>query len=130
MKTKKFREFILESQDDVMSPEEINDYISDLTPNDSDVPDYFMDLIKKSGKKFELKTVQIQDLLKSDKALEEYVNSGEKRYGENGVSDIEPYEEDLDNPIVIFNDEVVDGYSRTSTLFHRGEKTIKAWVSK
>ncbi len=109
--------------------DQINRYMSEVTPDESDVPDYFMSLIKKSGKKFELKTVKIKDLLDADKSLEEYVLSGEIRYGENGESEYEPFEGELDNPIVIFNGEVVDGYSRTSTLYHRDVKTIQAWVS-
>jgi hypothetical protein len=109
--------------------DQINRYMSEVTPDESDVPDYFMSLIKKSGKKFELKTVKIKDLLDADKSLEEYVLSGEIRYGENGESEYEPFEDELDNPIVIFNGEVVDGYSRTSTLYHRDVKTIQAWVS-
>lgn len=109
--------------------DQINRYMSEVTPDESDVPDYFMSLIKKSGKKFELKTVKIKDLLDVDKSLEEYVLSGEIRYGENGESEYEPFEDELDNPIVVFNGEVVDGYSRTSTLYHRDVKTIQAWVS-
>jgi hypothetical protein len=109
--------------------DQINRYMSEVTPDESDVPDYFMSLIKKSGKKFELKTVKIKDLLDADKSLEEYVLSGEIRYGENGESEYEPFEDELDNPIVVFNGEVVDGYSRTSTLYHRDVKTIQAWVS-
>ena len=123
---KLFEDWIRES---IMSATDINRYLKDVTPDDSDVPDYFMSQISKSKKKFELKTVKIEDLLKADKSLEEYVMSKEERYGEGGSSDYEPYDDELDQPIVVFNGEVIDGYSRTSTLYHRGIKTIKAWVS-
>jgi disulfide oxidoreductase YuzD len=113
-----------------MSAEEIADYIKSLTPRDSDHPDYFISLILKSKKRFRLETVKIEDLLKKDASLREYVESGEVRYGEDGESDIEPHPDDLFNPIVVFEGEVVDGYSRTSTLYHSGEKTIQAWVSE
>jgi hypothetical protein len=129
MRFKTFHKWIA-NEAEQLSAKEINDYISDLTPRDSDIPDYFMELIKKSGKKFVLKTVSIEDLLANDQALSDYVKSGEVRYGEGGESELEPRESDLDYPIVVFNGEVVDGYSRTSTLYHRGEKTIKAWVSE
>jgi hypothetical protein len=112
------------------SANDIISYIKSLTPDDSDHPDYFIGLIKKSGKSFELKTLDIKDVMKMDKDLEEYVKSGEVRYGEGGVSDLEPYDDELDNPIVIFDGYVVDGYSRTSTLYKRGVKNIQAWVSK
>ena len=119
-----------ESSNFTMSAEEIADYIKSLTPRDSDHPDYFISLILKSKKKFHLETVKIEDLLKKDDSLREYVESGEVRYGEDGESDIEPHPDDLFNPIVVFEGEVVDGYSRTSTLYHSGEKTIQAWVSE
>lgn len=126
MKFKLFEAWCNESQ---MTAEEINDYLREITPEDSDVPDYSMEQIKKSGKKFELKTIEIPTLLQGDPSLREYVMSGEERYGEEGESDYEPHEDELDTPIVVFNGEVVDGYSRTSTLYHRGVTKIKAWVS-
>ena len=118
------------ASENTMSSDDIIDYIKSLTPSDSDRPDYFLSLIKKSGTPFTLKTLKIADVLEMDNDLKDYVESGEIRYGEDGESDLEPHEEELDQPIVIFNNEVIDGYSRTSTLYHRGEETIQAWVSK
>ena len=51
----------LESRENVMTSSEIADYIKKLTPRDSDHPDYFIDLILKSKKKFHLQTVKIED---------------------------------------------------------------------
>ena len=124
---KTYESFLNESS---KSADEIIRYIKSLTPSDSDHPDYFISLIKKSGKSFELKTLKIDDVVKMDKDLAEYVKSGEVRYGEGGVSDLQPYDDELDNPIVIFDGYVVDGYSRTSTLYKHGVKNIQAWVSK
>lgn len=124
-----FEEFF-ESANETVSAKEITDYIKSLTPDDSDHPDYFISLILKSKKKFRLKTVKIEDLLKQDPYLREYVESGVVRYGEDSESDLEPGPDDIFYPIVVFNGEVVDGYSRTSTLYHSGEKTIDAWVSE
>lgn len=123
-------ESFFESRVDSKTSSEIVDYIKNLTPSDSDVPDYYLKLIKNSRKNFHLETIEIEKLLKNDKSLSEYVRSGEIRYGEEGESDLQPDPDELFNPIVIFNDEVVDGYSRTSTLYHSGEKTIDAWVSE
>jgi hypothetical protein len=124
---KLFETFINES---VMSAKQVTDYIKDLTPEDSDHPDYSIQQIKKSKKKFELKTFKISDIIKMDKYVNDYVKSGEVRYGEGGESTYEPYDDELDQPIVIFDNEVVDGYSRLSTLHQRGAKNIKAWVSQ
>lgn len=122
-----YEDFMNESE--ILNYKEIIAYISQITPEESDVPDYFFEQIKKSGKKFELKRVKIQDLLKKDKSLDEYVKSGEIRYGEDGESDYEPYPEDIHQPIVVFNGEVVDGYSRTAEHFRMGEEYIDAYVS-
>jgi len=129
MRFKNFQRWVA-NESTSMSAKEVCDYIAELTPSDSDVPDYFIDQVKKSGKRFHLETVNIEELLKKDKSLAEYVKSGEIRYGEDGESDLEPYDDELDYPIVIFKGEVIDGYSRTSTLYSRGVKTIKAYISE
>jgi hypothetical protein len=119
-----FSEFLNESQ--VYNYKEIIDYIKDLETPENDVPDYYFELIKKAKAKFIIKTIEIDDLLKVDKSLKEYVDSGEDRYED---SEYPPLEDELYNPIVIFDGEVIDGYNRTSQLYHRGDKTIEAYVS-
>jgi hypothetical protein len=126
-----FQEFVGESYGDpqTMSANAIADYITNVTPDESDVPDYFISQIKKSGKTFELKSLSIEELLKTDSSLREYVESGEERYGSDSESDYEPDPDDINYPIVVFNGEVVDGYSRTSAHYQAGEKFIEAYVS-
>jgi hypothetical protein len=120
----RFEEFLNES--DIFTAKDIIAYITELETEENDVPDYYFDLIKKAKAKFELKTVSIEDLLKQDKSLKEYVDSKEDRYEH---SEYPPQEDDLSNPIVIYNGEVIDGYNRTSKNYHNGEKTIEAYVS-
>lgn len=120
----RFEDFLNES--DIFTAKDIIAYIKDLETPENDVPDYYFDLIKKAKAKFELKTVNIEDLLKQDKSLKEYVDSKEDRYEH---SEYPPLEDELSNPIVIFNGEVIDGYNRTSKNYHNGEKTIEAYVS-
>ena len=115
--------------EDLFTAQDIISYITHITPEDSDVPDYFFQLIRKSNKKFEEKKLRIEDLLKSDSSLREYVESGEERYGDQGESDYEPHPSDIDNPIVVFKGEVIDGYSRTATKYRAGEEYIDAYVS-
>ena len=124
-----FQEFLSENQSEIYTTDEVIDYITEITPNDSDVPDYSFKLMKQSNKKFTRKKVLIQDLLDSDESLRDYVMGGDKRYGENGESTYEPHHDDLFFPIVIFNDEVIDGYNRTSVHYHNGDKFIEAYVS-
>lgn len=127
-----FQEFLSESYGDpeVLTATKVAEYIADITPSESDVPDYFISQIKKSGKKFFLKRLSIEDLLEADPSLREYVESRETRYGEDGESDHEPDPDDLDYPIVVFDGEVVDGYNRTSVHYHSGDKHIDAYVSE
>jgi hypothetical protein len=128
-KIKLFEEFITESGN-TRSARDIINYVKDLTPSDSDHPDYFLSLVKKSGKSFVLKTLKVKDVIKMDQDVKSYVKSGEARYGEYGESDFVPDDDDLDNPIVIFNGEVIDGYSRISTHYRKGIDNINAWVSE
>ncbi len=120
---KKFESF---TDNEVFTADEMVSYISSLETPENDVPDYYFDLIKKADAKFVLKTVNIENLLNHDVALKDYVESGEDRYED---SEYPPHIDDLENPIVIFDGEVIDGYNRTSKNFHNGEKTIQAYVS-
>lgn len=119
----------LESREETLTADEIIDYISSITPVDSDVPDYFFKLVKKSGKNFKKQRVSIESLLKNDSGLREYVESVEERYGPEGESEIEPHPEEIENPVVVFNGEVIDGYSRISTKYRSGETHVDAYVS-
>jgi hypothetical protein len=121
---KTFDDFLNEN---IYSASDIVSYIKNISDTpETDIPDYYIDIIKKNNVKFELKTVKIKDLLAKDKSLEEYVLSGEDRY-EN--SDYEPSYDELSNPIVIYRGEVIDGYNRTGALYRSGEEEIEAYVS-
>ena len=111
-----------------MTSTEINNYIKELTPDEDNIPDHFLYLIKKSKKKFDLKRVDINSLLQNDLGLKEYVLSNKPRYDK--YSDHTPESDDVYQPIVVFNNEVVDGYSRVSTLYNNGETQVDAWVSE
>jgi hypothetical protein len=107
--------------------EEIVEYIKRISDNpETDVPDFYLDKIRESEPTFILKHLSIQKILDGDPSLKEYVESGEDRYED---SEYQPHWEELDNPIVIFNGEVIDGYNRTSIKHRSGEETIKAYVS-
>lgn len=127
---KNFKDFQkLNEVDEKMTSDEIINYIKMITPSDSDIPDYFFKLIRDSKKMFTKRRLNIDDILQKDPHAKEYVESGEERYGEYGESDYEPHYEEIDNPIVILNNEVMDGYSRLSTLKKMGEKTIDAYIA-
>jgi hypothetical protein len=109
------------------SADEIADYMVRITPNEEDAPDFFVRMIKDAGAEFELKKVRIEDVLEMDPDVEEYVSQGSERY-ENDY-DTEHEEGSIDNPIVIFNGMVIDGYNRLLVKSQSGEEEIDAWVS-
>lgn len=121
---KTFEEFLNEQ---IYTAKEISDYMKNISDTpETDIPDYYISLIKKEKTRFEKKMIDIQELLKNDESLKEYVMSGEDRYE---YSDYEPSREELYSPIVIYKGEVIDGYNRTATLYKNGEKEIEAYVS-
>jgi len=125
---KLFEEFI--SEGETMTSDEIAQYLHDITPEESDVPDYYLELVKKAGDMFTLKKIKISDLLRKDKSLNRYVMSGEDRYGADQEGDYIPYQDEVFQAIVVFNNEVIDGYSRTAALHKSGDKYIQAWTNK
>ena len=114
----------------IMTAEEIADYISRITPDSSDVPDFFIKQVLKSEKTFKLQKISIEDLLASDPSLAEYVESGEERYGDEEENEYQPSPNELNNPIVVFDGEVIDGYSRVATHYQNGEDLIYGYVSQ
>ena len=105
----------------------ISDYIKEISEGpETDIPDYYLDKIKKDNAVFKLETFDIEDLLRKDASLKEYVDNGGNRYED---SEYQPVDDDLENPIVIYKGEVIDGYNRTSTKYKNGDKTIDAYVS-
>jgi hypothetical protein len=114
----------------IMTAEEIADYISRITPDSSDVPDFFIKQVLKSEKTFKLQKISIEDLLASDLSLAEYVESGEERYGDEEENEYQHGPNELNNPIVVFDGEVIDGYSRVATHYQNGEDLIYGYVSQ
>ena len=123
MKIKLFEEY----SKNILTAKEIIEYIGNITPYDSDVPDYYFSIIEKSNKVFHRTEVLIKDLLAKDESLKEYVDSKENRY--DNESSYEPSSHELDNPIVIFNNEVIDGYNRVAVHHRNGDEKIIAYVS-
>jgi hypothetical protein len=106
------------------SPKEVCDYIREITPHGDDVPEFFLEKIMKSRKLFHIRVVHIEELLKSDPDLKEYIDSEDKRYDDD---DVDP--NDMGNPVVILNGEVLDGYSRISELLRKGDNEVTAYIA-
>ena len=100
-------------------------YITDITPEESDVPDYFINQLIKTEDRFFLRNLSIGQILSKDDDVKEYVMSDEDRYGDEEMD-----YRDLDLPIVIFNDNVFDGYNRLKVKFDSGEEYIMAYTNK
>jgi len=110
---------------------EISDYIKDITPYEDDIPYYFLEMIKAENAKFELRKVNIQDVIKNDIDISEYIKTNDEGRYDNSDEDYDyvPHPDDIDNPIVIFNNMVIDGYNRLLVKSSNNETEIDAWVS-
>ena len=117
----------LEHSSNILSNKEVIDYIKTVSDNPvTTIPDYFLTMIELEGCEFELKSLRIEELLESDADLREYVESAEDRYEEE---EYVPHYSEIDNPIVVMNGEVLDGYNRTLVKYQNGEEFIDAYVS-
>lgn len=122
----KFR-IIKENNENVYDADFIIDYITNISDTpETDVPDYYFDVIKNNNREFVLRKMKIDDILNSDESLKEYVDYGEDRYED---SDYDHEFNSLDNPIVILDGQVIDGYNRTLIKFQNDETEIDAYVS-
>lgn len=115
------------NQQQYKTAEEMCEYIREITPYEDDVPDYFLNMITTANAKFELKKVNIQDVISNDTDVQDYINSNDDRYED--AEEFVPHWSDLDNPIVIFNNIVLDGYNRLLVKSSNDETEIDAWVS-
>lgn len=123
----KYIDFINENNNQIFSGEYVSDHICDITPEDSDIPDFFIDKYIKPNK-FILSKVKISDLLESDLDFKEYVDSGEDRYGDLDEYDA-PIFDELYYPVVVVDGEVLDGYSRMAHLKTLGVDEVDAYVN-
>ncbi len=111
----------------ILSNKEVIDYIKTVSDNPvASTPDHFLTLIEREGCDFKLKSLRIKDLLENDGDLREYVENDEDRYEEE---EYVPDYSEIDNPIVVMNGEVLDGYNRTLVKYQNDEEFIDAYVS-
>jgi hypothetical protein len=125
---KSFRGFLNESLGREKSANEIADLIASTTPDPDDIPHHFINHVIQSGKPFSLESVKITDILEMDQDVAEYVQTAEDRY-----LDWDEWSDEelggIDQPIVIFENYVIDGYNRLLVNYENGEEFIDAWVS-
>jgi hypothetical protein len=109
--------------DRVFSGEEVNRHIESITPDESDIPDWFMDKII-APRTFKIEEINLNDLLNTDSSFEEYFESGEERYDQEEMDPNELYQE-----LVVVDGILLDGYNRASTLLRMGDNTAYAFVA-
>ena len=117
------------NQPQYKTAEEMCDYIREITPYVDDVPEYFLKMIESVGARFELRRVDIQDVISNDIDVRQYIEANDDRYDTEEYGDFVPHWSDLDNPIVIYDNIVLDGYNRLLVKSSNGETEIDAWVS-
>lgn len=105
----------------VLSGYSVGNYIRRITPIKSNVPDYFISKFIEPNN-FTLKQVSIYDLMQSDPSFAEYIKSDTNRYTDLNT-------DGLKNPVVVVDNEVLDGYNRMLTLLSLGEQYVDAYVN-
>lgn len=88
-------------------------HIKDITPDEDMIPDYFISKYIKPNDGWERKSIRIKDLLKTDESFKEYFDSGEDRYYGYDMD-----EDDLNLELVVYNGNLLDGYSRATKLLN------------
>ena len=109
--------------------DEVNKHIYDITPNEDDLPEYFMNKLIKP-RLFTIQKINLNDLLESDPSFKEYYNNGDfvDRYEDE---DEDEYQ-DIDNlnlELVVVDGELLDGYNRASVLLKSGIDETYAFVA-
>jgi len=102
--------------------QEVADHIRYITPDESDVPDYFIDQYVLPNDNWQNKPIKLKNLLK-DRDFKAYYKSGEERYDEYEVAGDDLYQE-----LVVYKGQLLDGYSRAARMLRNGEKTAAAFV--
>ena len=107
----------------VFSGEFVNKRIESITPDESDIPDYFMDKII-AHRTFKIEEISLDNLLRTDSSFKEYFDSGEERYDQEEMDSNELYQE-----LVVVDGILLDGYNRAATLLRMGENNAYAYVA-
>ena len=109
--------------DKVFSGQEVNRHIESITPDESDIPDWFMNVLIRP-RDFKIQEVNLNSLLDIDPDFKEYFDSGEERYDQEEMDHNELYQE-----LVVVDGILLDGYNRASTLLRMGDNTAYAFVA-
>ena len=106
-----------------VSGEEVWDHVVGITPEEYDIPWGFEDQIK--DREFQMTKIDLKKLLKTDPDFKAHYKGGDKRYQDDEVS-----EYDLDFELVVVDGELLDGYSRASTLLRKGITKAYGFVAE
>lgn len=128
MRIKNFKDFHEnENHSNILSPDEIIDYLEKITPTPEGLPHQsWIDSIKNCNSNFVLKEIKIQDILEMDPNIAGYVKAKGNRYEFEKDLDLK----NLENPIIILDGQVLDGYNRISVKHKNGDKKIKAYIAE
>ena len=123
---------IFEEKEIIYDGEFVANYVIDISEEaGNDPPDFFIsEYIKPSN--FILTKVKISELSKSDEDFNEYLVGDDDRYEDYHDDDFDneyPDYDNLFNPIVVFNDVVLDGYNRMTILKREDIDEVNAYVN-
>lgn len=117
---KEFESF--KSEEKIFTGGEIAEYIREIS-EEGEEPDFFIDKYVLPNN-FKRMQIDLFELLEKDPDFKSYFDSGESRY-EDDEMDVD----DLNLPIVVFNDVLIDGYNRSSINLRNGDPIVSAYVN-
>jgi len=128
MKNLKTYKQLFENKEIIYDGDFVANYVIDISDeNKQGIPDFYIDeYIKPSN--FKLTKLKISDLSKKDPDFNEYLQTNEDRY-EGMEDDYYPDKNNLYNPVVVFNDVVLDGYNRMLMLNKQNINVVDAYVN-
>jgi len=127
---KNFNQFINENNDTIWSGEYVSNHVINITPDEDNIPTEFLKIIQKHD--FKIGSINIESLLSSDPDFKEYYDAyhpSDRRYSEHDLYDGIIDEDDIYEPIVVVNGQILDGYNRATELHKNGVETIEAYIN-
>lgn len=114
---------IIRERRETHTGKEVAQHIIDITPEEDNIPYFYINkyIIPNDG--WAVEKIDLNNLLETDPSFKEYYESGEVRYDDD---DVNP--DGIDNYLVVYNGELLDGYSRATTKLNNGEAYAYAFV--
>ena len=126
---KNYNNYIQENKEIIYDGDFVANYVIEISEETgNDIPDFFIEEYIIPSK-FKLTKLKISELSKSDIDFNEYLQANDDRYEELEETNEYPHYDNLFNPIVVFNEIVLDGYNRMTILTRMNIDEVDAYIN-